>query len=404
MKRTAVSFQNPVCAAQYHGGTIDEMLVQRNQHEHFVKRPFAELFSKKGLEEHLSEATVEKRVQRLVALSETHSTKVAKDKKKGATTRNVHLMNPGEHRRFVDGCANDQIREATLKLLTGPDTRRRRDLAMAFFSGCSGAVDSNPDVQTDLVAVATNSTANAFARTRGLYAIMASRCPLSSTIDNVKALSDAEDRQSHVKETATLVLGALLRKHRQCSSSLNAQARVKAEHDLNHELHQALQAGDKGRAQVMLYAMENSASGHHLAAIQSALKTHGAELQTLALKPAVKAALTKIGVEDSTHDTTLRAQLLQRLENPAPEASPFMELAAVVDKCPAESQSVNPALCYGLSLPSNGDIQTLINFEVGTGAGPENKGDPCTAFAFGDAAVVVSAKFGGPFKNVPGFV
>ena len=154
----------------------------------------------------------------------------------------------------------------------------------------------------------------------------------------------------------------------------------------------------------MLYAMENSASGRHLAAIQSAMETHGAELQTLSLKPAAKAALTKIGLEDSTHDTTLRAQLLQHLENPAPEASPFMQLAAVKDKCPAEMQSVNPALCYGLSLPSKGDIQTLINFEVGTGSGPENTGDPCTAFAFGNAGVDVSAKFKGPFKNVPGLL
>ena len=34
------------------------------------------------------------------------------------------------------------------------------------------------------------------------------------------------------------------------------------------------------------------------------MKTHGAELQTLSLKPAAKAAQTKIGLEDFTHDTT----------------------------------------------------------------------------------------------------
>jgi len=409
VKRTSVSPYDPVCPphdgsdGEAKDSTIDEMLLQQGQHESLVKRPFDELFSKKGVEEHLSEEAVEKRVQRLVSLSEAHHTKVAKDKKEGVTKRNVHPMQPGEHRRFVDGCANDQVREATLKLLTGPDTRRRRALSAAFTSGCSAAVDSNPSVQTDLVAVAMNTTANHFARTRSLYAIMATRCPLSSTIDDVKALSDAEDRHSHIKETATLVLGALLRKHRQCKSSLNAQARVKAEDDLNHELHQALSAGDQGRAQVMLYAMQNSGSGRHLTAIESALKTHGYELQTLSLKPAAQAALKKIGLEDSTHDTTLRAQLLQRLDNPLPEASPFTELAAKKkDKCPADKQNVNPALCYGLSLPASGDIQTLINFEVGTGAGPEKKEDPCTSFAFGDAEVVVSAKFGGPFKHVPG--
>ena len=159
-------------------------------------------------------------------------------------------------------------------------------------------------------------TVSKYIRSRSLSALFATRCPLPSTVHGVKRIADEEDRHSSVKQTATLMLGALIRGHRQCIQIPKASF-ASAEEDLNHDLLAALDVRDTGRAKEILGAMEASASGSHLHAIQRALKNHGELLQTIGLKSATQSALTVIGYQDASHDAKLRFALLSELDNPS---------------------------------------------------------------------------------------
>jgi len=216
---------------------------------------------------------------------------------------------------------------------------------------------------------------------------------VSKQVEAVKQISDSEGRQSEVQETATLVLGGLLRKHRQCRASRSG-AFSHFELDLNRDLHEALKINDSGRAQTVLYGMSNSASGSHLDAISHALKTHGHDMRSMGLKDAATSALAEIGRQDTTHDKELRNSLLQQLDVPPP---PPPEMLNEESAC--EEYEI-PALCYGFSVPPYSTIQTTFDLAGGMGSAHAKK---CTKYIYSEATLGASVKMGGPFENRNGF-
>ena len=283
-----------------------------------------------------------------------------------------------------------------LGLVTGPDTRRRRTLGSSFMAGCSGTINRNSDIQTDLVELASNTTVSEYMRSRSLLALRGTRCPLPSTVNGVKHIAENEDRQSSVKETATLMLGALLRKNRECIKS-SQKPLASAEEDLNHDLVAALKARDTGRARIILMAMDASGSGRHLPAIQQALQRHGALLRTTALKASSESALNSIGKHDASHDQKLRSALLRQLQS---DESDFTELATSV-QCPVSKQYETPILCYAINVPAKGDLKSRLAFELGMGVGladerPAGENN-CQTYLFAKSSVEVEIAM----KNSP---
>ena len=224
---------------------------------------------------------------------------------------------------------------------------------------------------------------------------------MSKQVEEVKQISDSESRQSEVQEAATLVLGGLLRKHRQCRAS-RPGAFSHFELDLNRDLHAALEINDSGRAQTVLYGMSNSASGSHLDAISQALKTHGRDMRSMGLKDAATSALTEIGQQDTTHDNDFRHSLLQELFSPPPPPPESKSSKSSKDKCPDHEQYEIPALCYGFGVPPYSTIQSTFDLAGGMGSAESTKGK-CAKYIYSEATLGVKAKMGGPFENVQGF-
>jgi hypothetical protein len=116
----------------------------------------------------------------LIAISAKNAEKVKEQKKRQLA------LEPGENRKFQEGCEHEQLRGAMLALLKGPDTQRRRDISNKFFAGCSAVVNRDEAVQQDLVMVAKDLSVNKHVRSGSLQALLGSlRCPAESTVSIV---------------------------------------------------------------------------------------------------------------------------------------------------------------------------------------------------------------------------
>jgi hypothetical protein len=116
-------------------------------------------------------------VQILMAISAKQAEKAREQKKRQLA------FEPGQSRKFQEGCEHGQVRGAMLALLKGPDTQRRRDLSKMFLAGCSAAVNRDESIQQDLVTVAKDVSASKYIRSRSLHSLLGSlRCPTESTV------------------------------------------------------------------------------------------------------------------------------------------------------------------------------------------------------------------------------
>jgi hypothetical protein len=74
--------------------------------------------------------------------------------------------------------------------------------------------------------------------------------------------------------------------------------------------------GNWEKADIVLLAMHNSASRHHLTTIQTCMRKHHRIMRSLELKHATTMALTGIGQHVDAHDLHLQRQLLAQLDSP----------------------------------------------------------------------------------------
>ena len=132
--------------------------------------------------------------------------------------------------------------------------------------------------------------------------------------EQVHAVAEVQPN-TPVGETALLTLGALLRNRRTCGDQVSVESEY-LEHHLNNQLQLALHVGDTEQADIVLLAMHNSASGHHLHTIQKCMYTHQRVMRSLDLKHATTMALSGIGQHADAQDLHLQQLLLTQLERP----------------------------------------------------------------------------------------
>ena len=274
-------------------------------------------------------------------------------------------------------CKNHQLRSIMFKWLATPDAAKHenRRVVVKLMSSCGVLLSSSTaklryedeagkgkdSILGDLSALINNDKAPEFVRDAGLQALVDLECPTSKTLEEVNMLGTSL-HGSALGETATLTLGALLRKHRYChegkpqasasskEAGPNSQSQILAydpqgpsasstkalsaelasnpagghesshppgrvfEAALNARLASAVKHLDTDDAETTLLAMSNSASPVHLLAVARSLESNKEMMRSLELRQAVRMCIKSIGEHgggDAGNDST---ELMQKYE------------------------------------------------------------------------------------------
>ena len=389
-----------------------------------VARPFAHLTSRKEQELHMTPEQVQYKVQTLENLAAAAFDKAQVQK---------GYWEPGLITKMGGACEHSQVRRALLRRLSssekGSDTQRRRYMVRKFMAACARMMNKDEDVQADLVAVALNDRASEFVRTRSLYPLVRLNCPSHSTVQGIMKLASVSGAaaETRFREASTLVLGALIN-HADADKCAGGQA-AKAHELLNRQLREALSQHHLTRANTILLAMKNSASGKHLPALVHAIDKHRRAMMTMSLKKNAIAVLNRLSVD--SHDESLRAILLARLTAPPGRSSGksnFTDHSQVLleaktsrlaeeeeeeeeeeDSCPTDDQYEKPIVCLGKSVPESGMFQFNLGAQAGMGVAKDAENiekklveDGCTNYLFFEAVGSISIDVNGPFEGVAG--
>ena len=399
-------------------------------------RPFSHLSARKEPQSHYTSEQLAEKVAELVHLANDAFVQIKMGKGR---------WKPGLRTKFGGACEHSQLRTAMLNDLRksgkGSDTAPRRFLALKVFSACSGLINRDRDVQTDLLKIARDSDATEFVRTRSLYPLFQIQCPSHSSIEAVKQLAtDSADKPTtRMSEVSVLVLGGFIQHVRKCNRTLAPRIIQQSEEFLNNQLRLSLNQRDLSRAKTILLAMSNSGSGSHLKAIEHAIEHHMSEMRSLSLKASTIEVLDSVARHP--HDTTLRLRLLRQMHSPVTarnfnstirttdlggmEDAGFGKKEALKvfrklekekeekdeteDECPAEETWEKPFLCVGKQVPESGIVRLSLGAQAGIGNAKDEIAqkaklieDACTKYLFFEAKMGIVVEINGPFDGVDG--
>ena len=230
-----------------------------------------------------------------------------------------------------DLCQNHQLRSIMFKWLATPESvnKENKRTVLKFMGSCGAILASSTHKLSrddiagntkngllyDLSTLINNDMAPEFVRGAGLQTLVDLECPTTKTLEEVNLLG-TKLHGSALGETATLTLGALLRKHRYCHEATPASSSKKTglkrrsqilasdpaspagrvlEAALNERLSDAVKRLDTDDAETTLLAMANSASPVHLLAVARSLEANKKMMKSYELRQAVKKCLKSIG-------------------------------------------------------------------------------------------------------------
>mmetsp|Transcript_59625 Transcript_59625/g.122265 ORF Transcript_59625/g.122265 Transcript_59625/m.122265 type:complete len:2837 (+) Transcript_59625:263-8773(+) len=230
-----------------------------------------------------------------------------------------------------DVCSNHQQRALMFEWLAtaAAASPAHRRTVTKFMGACGSLLAGETDRSTQatldtsgsagllaqLSALIDDANTTQYVREQGLYAMVDLDCPSYTTLERLTALG-RNHPTSRLGETATLVLGALLRKNRFCHEGTPATASANQtrgklhskivpddrhaagsvfEAVLNAQLAAAVRHRDTDAAETTLLAMANSGSAGHLFAVARSLQANTKLMKGYELKHAVKTCLKSIG-------------------------------------------------------------------------------------------------------------